>query len=317
MRIEQFQAVLEISKTKSMKKAAENLHSSAQNMSILVSNLEKELGVQLFIRNKYGVFLTPDGERICQQLEKIMLLIDDLIPLASNSKNNLSNPKLLKRFNILSAPSEVAMSSSLLKKLCKHYTVENSSIHIYDDTFINNYFTETINNFVQNFDLALTDMAHEEFMANKAYLKKLPCFFLSTSALGVHISKKNKLAQKSKISIAEIINEPLIIRVTNDDAMGYLLKYLVNLGVNIKPKYKVNSEKICKQFISDNMGYSLLQSNDFNNNEIPEDTVIIPLKEKISIVHLAIINPAIQGHPCYNTICNFLKKNYSNMYQIF
>ena len=125
------------------------------------------------------------------------------------------------------------------------------------------------------------------------------------------------MAKKNKISIGDIINEPLIIRTTNNDNVGYMLKYIANLGVNIKPKYKLSSEKICKQFISDNMGYSLLQINDYNTNGIPEDTVIIPLKEKISIVHLAIINPALQDHPCYNVIYNFLKKNYGNLQQIF
>ena len=56
MRLEQFEFILEVASKKSMQKAADNLHTSIQNVSKLIKQLEDELHVQLFVRNKYGVF---------------------------------------------------------------------------------------------------------------------------------------------------------------------------------------------------------------------------------------------------------------------
>lgn len=64
MRIEQFEAIIEVAQQKSMQKAAEALYTSTQNISKLIKDFEKELHVQIFIRNKHGVFLTSEGDYI-------------------------------------------------------------------------------------------------------------------------------------------------------------------------------------------------------------------------------------------------------------
>lgn len=64
MQIEQLKYLLEVSKTRSISIAAENLFVSQPAISTSLKNLEKELGATLLIRTKYGTTLTPKGKLI-------------------------------------------------------------------------------------------------------------------------------------------------------------------------------------------------------------------------------------------------------------
>lgn len=78
MNILHFKYAVEIAKTKSISKAAENLYMGQPNLSRAVRELEEYLGVTLFKRNSKGVTVTPEGEeflryarRIIAQVEKV------------------------------------------------------------------------------------------------------------------------------------------------------------------------------------------------------------------------------------------------------
>ena len=58
MRLEQLYYFAKIYDEKSISKAAEQLFVSQPALSIAISNLEKELGVRLFDRNRNGLSIT-------------------------------------------------------------------------------------------------------------------------------------------------------------------------------------------------------------------------------------------------------------------
>lgn len=61
MQLQQLRYVLEIDRTKSISKAAENLFLTQPNLSSAVSDLEKKLGIKLFTRTNRGVCTTDEG----------------------------------------------------------------------------------------------------------------------------------------------------------------------------------------------------------------------------------------------------------------
>ena len=72
MRLEQFEFLIVVAQKKSMQKAAAELHTSVQNVSKSIKQLEDELNTPVFIRNKFGVFLTQEGEAIYNIAKNIM-----------------------------------------------------------------------------------------------------------------------------------------------------------------------------------------------------------------------------------------------------
>ena len=54
--------VVEVAKTKSISKAAENLFMGQPNLSRSIKELEQDLGITIFRRNSKGIELTSDGD---------------------------------------------------------------------------------------------------------------------------------------------------------------------------------------------------------------------------------------------------------------
>jgi DNA-binding transcriptional LysR family regulator len=79
--IEYFVAAAE---TGSITLASERVHISQPAISAAISNLETELGIQLFIRHHaQGLSLTPQGQRVLREAEGLLLQAGELIAAAS------------------------------------------------------------------------------------------------------------------------------------------------------------------------------------------------------------------------------------------
>ena len=70
--------VLTIARKKNMTKAAEELYVSQSSLSQYLSRLEQEIGVQLFIRAKGELLLTPAGELYVEAARKVIQIQKDL-----------------------------------------------------------------------------------------------------------------------------------------------------------------------------------------------------------------------------------------------
>ena len=73
-------------------RAAERCHVSQPTLSVGVKKLEDELGVLIFERTKSAVRLTPVGEGIVTQAQKVLEQAQSIRELAQAGKNQLASP---------------------------------------------------------------------------------------------------------------------------------------------------------------------------------------------------------------------------------
>jgi len=73
-------------------RAAERCHVSQPTLSVGVKKLEDELGILIFERSKSAVRLTPTGEGIVAQAQKVLEQAQGIRELAQAGKNQLSAP---------------------------------------------------------------------------------------------------------------------------------------------------------------------------------------------------------------------------------
>lgn len=71
MTFQQLQYILEVHKTGSVSKAAENLFISRSSVSSCISSLESELGCDIFVRTLNGLIPSSKGRQILEYAEKI------------------------------------------------------------------------------------------------------------------------------------------------------------------------------------------------------------------------------------------------------
>lgn len=82
--IEQMQYILELSKTHSFHKTAENLYISQPAVSKAIKKAEDELEVRLFERNPAGVYPTQAGIEILKLVDEILRRVNDLYLTANH-----------------------------------------------------------------------------------------------------------------------------------------------------------------------------------------------------------------------------------------
>src|SRR6478609_2252064 len=72
MDLDLLRTFLEISASGTLMKAAERLHVTQATVSARLRVLEDELGVSLFVRNKSGAQLTPEGKALVPHATRMM-----------------------------------------------------------------------------------------------------------------------------------------------------------------------------------------------------------------------------------------------------
>lgn len=67
-----------VAKLKSFRLTAEKLFTTQASISSRIAVLESELGVKLFLRDSRGVSLTPDGLKVLDYAEQMMVTMQGL-----------------------------------------------------------------------------------------------------------------------------------------------------------------------------------------------------------------------------------------------
>jgi len=83
---------LAVEKTLHFKKAAEHCNISQSALSTALSELEKQLGLQIFERDNKKVLVTPVGKEILDKARSIILQVGELQHLADEQQSPLSFP---------------------------------------------------------------------------------------------------------------------------------------------------------------------------------------------------------------------------------
>ena len=79
MKIENIRLFLEVVQLGSINKAAEKLYISQPNLSVIIKNMETELGVKLLVRNNTGIRLTTAGEAFFGSAQTIIQAYDGFL----------------------------------------------------------------------------------------------------------------------------------------------------------------------------------------------------------------------------------------------
>ena len=91
-----------VAKYGSFTKAAEIIGNSQPNITRAMNNLESQTGLKLFIRNKRGIVLTPEGKQLFDHIKVAFFHI-------SQAEEEMINQSSLDSGNIVIGVSEIAL----------------------------------------------------------------------------------------------------------------------------------------------------------------------------------------------------------------
>ncbi|MCL2616011.1 MAG: LysR family transcriptional regulator [Defluviitaleaceae bacterium] len=91
MTMQKLRYIVEVAKNKSINKAAQSLFISQPYLSIVIKEIEDEIGVSIFEKSRKGIKITSDGAEFLNLAESLLLQIDNM--KSRYSPANMSEPK--------------------------------------------------------------------------------------------------------------------------------------------------------------------------------------------------------------------------------
>jgi len=195
MNIMHLRYAVEIEKTKSINKAAENLFMSQPNLSRAIKDLETSLGISIFNRTSKGMTLTNQGIEFLSYAKRILNEIDEIENLymfdnLNKQKFSISVPR---SSYISHAFAEFAKNIDLAKKAEIFYKETNS--------------LRAIRNILQadyNLGVIRYQEIFDDYFKSMLREKGLKSELISEFTFNILMSKNHPLANKAEIHIKDL-----------------------------------------------------------------------------------------------------------------
>ena len=201
MQINHIEYFLEVARCQSISKAAKNLFITQSTLSTSIATFENELGFKLFTRLRQGVILTPEGEKVLEDAQKILTTISNWKEL-SHSTSTLAGT-----VHIISQPAITNYALVDVLTACyKQYPSINVNIR---DTQNKTFFDSLINN-KSTIGLAFYTPDDYEFIYEQARLYKFNTEILYFDELLVYFNKSSALAHLKEITLKDLLEYNLV-----------------------------------------------------------------------------------------------------------
>lgn len=190
MNILHLKYAVEVAKTKSISKAAENLFMGQPNLSRAIRELEENLGITIFNRTTKGISITPEGEEFLRYARRIISQVDEVEELYRNGKTK-------KQSLSVCVPRAIYFSEALAE-FSNHIRTDAPAEIFYKETNS----MRTINSVIkEDFNLGILryQSTFEQYFRSMFSEKKLYSEVIGEFSYILLMSKTHPLAQKEEI----------------------------------------------------------------------------------------------------------------------
>lgn len=215
MNILHLKYAVEVERTSSITKAAENLFMGQPNLSRSIKDLEETLGIKIFKRTSKGIVPTPQGEEFLAYAKSILAQIDEMESLYKpDAKNKIS-------FSI-SVPRASYVSEAFTRFVGELDNSKEIEINYKETNAV-----RAISNILQNnYNLGIIRYAtnYEQLFSNMLDSKDMKGELIVEFPLVILTSRDNLLSSKSNPTMADLEDlieichgDPFIPTFSNSD----------------------------------------------------------------------------------------------------
>ncbi len=284
MRIEQLYAIVEVGQSSSMSEAAQKLHTSSQNVSKTISQLEKELNTILFTRSSQGVFLTPEGKVIYDYACDIVKRIDML-----KQYTNILPKQSTSVVGSLHITSHIGLSSLMVDFLEKmRFYYPNIRISLSSTASMPDV-EDFANGKCQASFISLPE-ENKHFL--KDYQKEVDIFFFNEENLKVFMNKNSPYINQNIFSLKTLSKLPFIDYTGEFNSSSFVQKMFARYNLTPNIIFSCNNPHLALDFIARNDAYCFGSNDILKASSVVKQLplVIKPLKERINIMHILLVS---------------------------
>ena len=297
MTLQQLRYVIEVARSRSISKAAQNLFISQPSLSNALKEVEKEMGITIFSRTNKGIVITPEGSEFLGYARQVV----EQAELLENRYSNTSSPQ--QHFSV--SAQHYAFAVSAFVQLLKEYDREE-----YEFTLRETKTYEIIDD-VKNLRSEIGILYENEF--NKKVIRK----FLREGDLKFHklfeakphvfISSKNPLVKQEYVTLSDLRPFPYLSFEQGDYNSFYFSEEI--LSTLSRPKnIRVSDRATLFNLLIGLNGYTIstgVISHELNS----EDIVAVPLKVEERITVGYITHKNVKNSTLANAYIQYLKES--------
>lgn len=252
----QLQVFLKVSQTRSITKAAEELHLTQPAVSIQLKNLQDQFSIPLTEVIGRQIYITDFGKEIAETAEKILNEVYAINYKATAFKGSLSG-----RLKI----SVVSTGKYVIPYFLAQFMNEHKGVELLLDVTNKVKVIESLEK--NEIDFALVSILPDKMNIEKVELLQNKLFLVGPK------SHKNPNMNLNKKKLAEL---PLIFREKGSGTRHTMEKFIEKNNIMVSKQMELTSNEAVKQAIIAGLGYSIMP--------------LIGLKNELSNGDLQIIN---------------------------
>ena len=297
MTLQQLKYVIEVARSRSISKAAQNLFISQPSLSNALKEVEKEMGITIFSRTNKGIMITSEGSEFLGYARQV-------VEQAELLENRYSNTQQAPQQHFSVSAQHYAFAVSAFVRLLKEYNREEyeftlretKTFEIIDDVknlrseigilYVNEFNQKVIHKFLREGNL----MFHELFEAKPH----------------VFISSKNPLVKKDYVTFSDLIPYPYLSFEQGDYNSFYFSEEI--LSTLSRPKnIRVSDRATLFNLLIGLNGYTI--STGVISHELNHDIIAVPLNvdERITVGYITHKN--VTNSTLANVYIQYLKES--------
>lgn len=226
-----------VAKNKNITKASHELMISQPAISKSIKSLEEQINCSLFIRNKYGVTLTEEGEQLFENIKPAIEMIDN------------AEKRLQETLNLECGTLSIGVSNTLTQNYLLPYIEKYHKLYpkikikiVTNPTF--QLITQARNGLIDLIILNLPYKLPSDF--RKINLKKVTdCFFTNSNW---------KNLKETKTPLKNLKEYPLILIAKGSSTRNFLDNFCEKNNVMLTPEIELTSHHLVTSFAKIGLG---------------------------------------------------------------
>lgn len=224
--------------------ASEKVSLSQSAISTALAELEHNLGTQLFVRRTRGLILTPVGQDILRDCRQLLAKADELHRKARDLDGSFSGP--------LSIGCYSTLATFLLPKILDPYLRAHPFVDL--NLMVGSHTDVQRNLHSGSCDVALLYDYEFDPELNKDDLNKTT---VRSTPPHVIIPTEHELAEHEQISLAQLVDEPMILFDT-PPAGKYFTSLFEARGLEPRIRFRATEFELVRSLVARGFGYSIL-----------------------------------------------------------
>lgn len=261
MDLQQLEYFRVVARVGNVTQAAKELNIAQPSLSIAISKLENELGVNLFDRVSGRIRLNNIGEAFYRKTEKIFLEVSEARREVSDLAGSASK-----------SVSVTASSSGLCTELFSTFASTHKDFRF-------SHFIHSPYHIRPQLEQAKVDFAISTEPIISANIEWLP---LLKERLSVLASTNNPLAAKKSVSTRDLIDQKFVVHRSAFHPQGEYAEFFKDAGFEPTASFITNEFEVMAAMVELNIGISILSRQSSNKllASSRRNLVVIPLESK-------------------------------------